>query len=123
MWVSERVMMGVLEKSPRNRSSCHLQQFLEARASRTKGLNGRVHANTSAHGVEPMDKFVPVEHPSEPLEADKPTWCPRPEPCIMHDGRIWKERITAKLPQKAELLGDTSPFTTRPKRQHRYHKQ
>jgi hypothetical protein len=31
-----------------------------------------------------MDKFVPVEHPSEPLEADKPTWCPRPEPCIMH---------------------------------------
>jgi hypothetical protein len=84
MWVSERVMMGVLEKSPRNRSSCHSQQFLEARASRTKGLNGRVHANTSAHGVEPMDKFVPVEHPSEPLEADKPTWCPRPEPCIMH---------------------------------------
>ncbi|CAK9218244.1 unnamed protein product [Sphagnum jensenii] len=123
MWVSERVMMGVLEKSPRNRSSCHSQQFLEARASRTKGLNGRVHANTSAHGVEPMDKFVPVEHPSEPLEADKPTWCPRPEPCIMHDGRIWKERITAKLPQKAELLGDIAPFTTGPKRQHWYHKQ
>ncbi|KAH9572299.1 hypothetical protein CY35_02G140900 [Sphagnum magellanicum] len=75
---------------------------VSVRASRTKGLNGRVHANTSPHGVEPMDKFVPVEHPSEPLEADKPTWCPRPEPCIMHDGRIWKERITAKLPQKAE---------------------
>jgi hypothetical protein len=35
----------------------------------------------------------------------------------------WKERITAKLPQKAELLGDTSPLTTGPKRQHWYHEQ
>jgi hypothetical protein len=42
---------------------------------------------------------------------------------VVQDGRILKERITAKLPQKAELLGDTSPFTTGPKRQHWYHKQ
>jgi hypothetical protein len=62
------------------------------KASRTKVLvNAGIRINTSSssssssphHGVEPLDRFVPVEHPSEPFDIDQPIQCPRTEPGIM----------------------------------------
>jgi hypothetical protein len=62
------------------------------KASRTKVLvNAGIRINTNRsnssssphHGVEPLDRFVPVEHPSEPFDIDQPIQCPRTEPGIM----------------------------------------
>jgi len=100
-----------------NRSSRRSAQFMEVKASRTQGItNGnQTNASKSPHGVVPLDIFVPVEHPSEPLDVDQPMQCPRPEPGIMHDGRIWKERIlAARARRRAELLGEIPPFTNGP---------
>jgi hypothetical protein len=64
------------------------------KASRTKVIvNAGIRINTNRrsssssssphHGVEPLDRFVPVEHPSEPFDIDQPIQCPRTEPGIM----------------------------------------
>ncbi|XP_009766590.1 uncharacterized protein LOC107820027 [Nicotiana tabacum] len=47
------------------------------------------------HGIEIAVEFKPVEHPTEPLHNDLPIQCPIPEPSILNDGRIWKERVSA----------------------------
>ncbi|XP_021862385.2 uncharacterized protein [Spinacia oleracea] len=47
------------------------------------------------HGIDLGVEFKPVEHPVEPLDNDKPVQCPLPEPSILNDGRIWKERVSA----------------------------
>ncbi|KAJ3680678.1 hypothetical protein LUZ60_016956 [Juncus effusus] len=44
-----------------------------------------------SHGLE----LKPVEHPVEPLNHDQPVKCPQPEPSILNDGRIWKERMSS----------------------------
>ncbi|KAG8071979.1 hypothetical protein GUJ93_ZPchr0006g45229 [Zizania palustris] len=48
----------------------------------------------SPHGIEVGVEFKPVEHPVEPVNLDQPVKCPLPEPSILHDGRIWKERMS-----------------------------
>eukprot|EP00250_Pteridium_aquilinum_P010803 c19634_g1_i1 orf=2-406(-) len=55
------------------------------------------------HGVQPLEEFMPIEHPMEPLENDCPVRCPQPEPCIIHDGRIWKERLHRSMQRRREL--------------------
>ncbi|ESQ52170.1 hypothetical protein EUTSA_v10017363mg [Eutrema salsugineum] len=52
-------------------------------------------APTSTHGIEVTTEFKPVEHPFEPLDNDQPIQCPLPEPSILNEGRIWKERVSA----------------------------
>ncbi|KAK1375026.1 Inter-alpha-trypsin inhibitor heavy chain like [Heracleum sosnowskyi] len=47
------------------------------------------------HGIEVEIEFKPIEHPIEPLDYDQPIQCPLPEPSILNDGRIWKERVCA----------------------------
>ncbi|CAK9189911.1 unnamed protein product [Sphagnum troendelagicum] len=115
-------MVGIFVKFPRTTrsSSNRSQQFLDSgKASRTKVLvNAGIRINTNRssssssssphHGVEPLDRFVPVEHPSEPFDIDQPIQCPRTEPGIMLDARIWKERLAARLKQRADLLGEIS---------------
>ncbi|KAK3154991.1 hypothetical protein QOZ80_2BG0197480 [Eleusine coracana subsp. coracana] len=49
----------------------------------------------SPHGIEVGVEFKPVEHPVEPLNLDQPVKCPLPEPSILHDGRIWKEKMSS----------------------------
>eukprot|EP00252_Welwitschia_mirabilis_P012812 TRINITY_DN2834_c0_g1_i1.p1 TRINITY_DN2834_c0_g1~~TRINITY_DN2834_c0_g1_i1.p1 ORF type:complete len:136 (+),score=16.14 TRINITY_DN2834_c0_g1_i1:602-1009(+) len=58
---------------------------------------------TDNHGVEPSEEFKPVEHPQEPTEKDQPVRCPPPEPSILHDGRIWKERVEASARRRSEF--------------------
>ncbi|GMQ04140.1 hypothetical protein CsSME_00049665 [Camellia sinensis var. sinensis] len=52
-------------------------------------------ALAAAHGIEVAVEFKPLEHPTEPLDNDRSILCPLPEPSILNDGRIWKERVSA----------------------------
>ncbi|KAG5592486.1 hypothetical protein H5410_043000 [Solanum commersonii] len=52
-------------------------------------------SSINPHGIEIAVEFKPVEHPTEPLHNDRPILCPLPEPSILNDGRIWKERVSA----------------------------
>lgn len=36
------------------------------------------------HGIEVAGEFKPVEHPTEPLDNDRPVQCPLPEPSILN---------------------------------------
>ncbi|MCO5551042.1 hypothetical protein L7F22_004538 [Adiantum nelumboides] len=71
------------------------------------------------HGIEPPEEFMPIEHPLEPMENDQPIRCPQPEPCIIHDGRILKERLRLSMQRCREL-----PFVQEREThglQHRWH--
>eukprot|EP00249_Psilotum_nudum_P006245 c19580_g1_i2 orf=137-487(+) len=54
------------------------------------------------YGGEPNDEVMPVEQPIQPSEKDQPVRCPLPEPCIIHDGRIWKERIQLNVKRRGD---------------------
>ncbi|CAN8313902.1 unnamed protein product [Cochlearia groenlandica] len=58
---------------------------------------------TSSHGIEVAIEFKPVEHPVEPLDNDHPIQCPLPEPSILNDGRLWKERVSASTRRRGDL--------------------
>lgn len=60
-------------------------------------------ATTTSHGIEVAVEFKPVEHPVEPLDNDRPIQCPLPEPSILNDGRIWKERVSATVRRRGDL--------------------
>ncbi|XP_027082740.1 uncharacterized protein LOC113779120 [Coffea eugenioides] len=80
-------------------------------------LAGATSATT--HGIEIAVEFKPVEHPIEPHDNDRPIQCPLPEPSILNDGRIWKERVSAgarrsDLPVMQEGTA-IEPETTGPK--------
>lgn len=36
------------------------------------------------HGIELAVEFMPVEHPTEPIDYDRPIQCPLPEPSILN---------------------------------------
>ncbi|KAE9596902.1 hypothetical protein Lal_00007799 [Lupinus albus] len=57
----------------------------------------------TSHGIEVAVEFKPVEHPMEPIDNDRPIQCPLPEPSILNDGRIWKERVSATVRRRGEL--------------------
>ncbi|KAK2969080.1 hypothetical protein RJ640_020391 [Escallonia rubra] len=59
--------------------------------------------SAGAHGIEVAVEFKPVEHPTEPLDNDRPIQCPLPEPSILNDGRIWKERVCAGSQRRPDL--------------------
>ena len=43
-----------------------------------------VAAAVAPHGIEVAVEFKPVEHPTEPLDNDRPVQCPLPEPSILN---------------------------------------
>ncbi|XP_044501705.1 uncharacterized protein LOC123222804 isoform X2 [Mangifera indica] len=57
----------------------------------------------AAHGIEVAVEFKPVEHPIAPMDNGQPLQCPLPEPSILNDGRIWKERVSAGMRRRADL--------------------
>ncbi|KAJ8650544.1 hypothetical protein MRB53_003567 [Persea americana] len=57
----------------------------------------------ASHGIEIAVQFKPVEHPIEPLDNAQPVKCPLPEPSILNDGRIWKERLSTSIPRTPDL--------------------
>jgi hypothetical protein len=38
----------------------------------------------ASHGIEVAGEFKPVEHPTEPLNNDRPIQCPLPEPSVLN---------------------------------------
>ncbi|RWR81051.1 ATP-dependent RNA helicase Dbp73D isoform 1 [Cinnamomum micranthum f. kanehirae] len=60
-------------------------------------------AAAASHGIEISVQFKPVEHPIEPLDNAQPVKCPLPEPSILNDGRIWKERLSTSVPRMPDL--------------------
>ncbi|KAL1211121.1 hypothetical protein V5N11_008580 [Cardamine amara subsp. amara] len=72
--------------------------------SSSSDLVTSTNTTTSAtHGIEVVTEFKPVEHPMEPLDDDQPIQCPLPEPSILNDGRIWKERLSASMRRRGDL--------------------
>ncbi|KAL5561211.1 hypothetical protein UlMin_030958 [Ulmus minor] len=62
------------------------------------------HKLQSAQGIEVAVEFKPVEQPNAPLDNDRPIQCPLPEPSILNDGRIWKERVSATVRRRIEVI-------------------
>ncbi|CAN6478911.1 unnamed protein product [Victoria cruziana] len=60
----------------------------------------------SFSGVRAMQlgvEFKPIDHPTEPRDNDQPVRCPMPEPSILNDGRIWKERFAEGMRRKNDI--------------------
>ncbi|KAL0312415.1 UNVERIFIED_CONTAM: hypothetical protein Sradi_5640800 [Sesamum radiatum] len=70
-------------------------------ATATAGLAAA--ASAATHGIEIAVEFKPVERPTEPLDNDQPIQCPLPEPSILNDGRIWKERVSSGVQRRADM--------------------
>ncbi|KAJ8558534.1 hypothetical protein K7X08_034063 [Anisodus acutangulus] len=60
-------------------------------------------SSITPHGIEFAVEFKPVEHPTEPLDIDRPVQCPFPEPSSLNDGRIWKERVPSVRIRKPDI--------------------
>ncbi|KAK7252530.1 hypothetical protein RIF29_36532 [Crotalaria pallida] len=77
-----------------------IPQNSEAAAAAAAAASG---VTATSHGIEVAVEFKPVEHPIEPLDNDRPIQCPLPEPSILNDGRIWKERVSATVRRRGDL--------------------
>ncbi|KAK9716094.1 hypothetical protein RND81_06G210800 [Saponaria officinalis] len=80
----------------RTRSSLDGQNERELLPPNPEAVGADVQAAGVAHGIEVAFEFKPVEHPIEPPDNDRPVQCPVPEPSVLNDGRIWKERVSAE---------------------------
>ncbi|KAF3449637.1 hypothetical protein FNV43_RR10368 [Rhamnella rubrinervis] len=66
-------------------------------------IAGPATTTAASHGIEVAVEFKPVEHPNEPLDNDRPVQCPLPEPSILNDGRLWKERVSATVRRRSDI--------------------
>ncbi|CAF2099065.1 hypothetical protein BRARA_E01748 [Brassica rapa] len=95
-------MVGIFSRFSVGRSS-HRRTQSAIDDKEVLAPNPDVTATTASHGIEVATEFKPVEHPVEPLDNDQPIQCPLPEPSILNDGRIWKERVSASMRRKGDL--------------------
>ncbi|KAL2545539.1 hypothetical protein Fot_14772 [Forsythia ovata] len=72
-------------------------------SSEVTGVVTAAAAAAATHGIEVAVEFKPVEHPTEPLDNDQPIQCPLPEPSILNDGRIWKERVSSGVQRRTDM--------------------
>ncbi|XP_058753295.1 uncharacterized protein LOC131626493 [Vicia villosa] len=79
------------------------RDVLPANAEAAVSVAATAAATATSHGIEVAVEFKPVEHPVEPLDNDRPVQCPLPEPSILNDGRIWKERASATMHRRGDL--------------------
>ncbi|KAJ9135063.1 hypothetical protein P3X46_032284 [Hevea brasiliensis] len=84
----------------RTQSALDEREVLPPNADLTRAATGTASA---PHGIEVAVEFKPVEHPTEPFDSDQPIQCPLPEPSILNDGRLWKERVSATVRRRADL--------------------
>ncbi|KAJ4894943.1 Uncharacterized protein Rs2_21737 [Raphanus sativus] len=95
-------MVGIFSRFTVGRSS-HRRTQSAIDDKEVLAPNPDVTTTTATHGIEVATEFKPVEHPVEPLDNDQPIQCPLPEPSILNDGRIWKERVSASMRIKGDL--------------------
>ncbi|KAG0630957.1 hypothetical protein M758_1G216400 [Ceratodon purpureus] len=69
-------------------------------------VNGADHTASfsSSNGADFPAEFTFVPRPMEPNDLDRPVRCPPPEPCIVHDGIVFKDRL-ANSRRRSDLLG------------------
>ncbi|KAK6158485.1 hypothetical protein DH2020_005799 [Rehmannia glutinosa] len=84
----------------------------EVTTGATVAASASASASASSHGIEIAVEFKPVERPTEPLDNDQPVQCPLPEPSILNDGRIWKERVSSVVQRRGDvpLMQDQTPI-------------
>ncbi|CAN1748871.1 hypothetical protein LINPERHAP1_LOCUS3529 [Linum perenne] len=96
--------LSVGSRASHRRTQSALQDDREAIPPSTDIAGSETVASVAApHGIQVTAEFKPVEHPIEPLDNDQPIQCPTPEPSILNDGRIWKERVTATVRRRNDL--------------------
>lgn len=89
-------MVGIFSKFSEIRSGHRRSQSaLEDRAVITPNADASDADHVTSHGIQLGIEFKPVEHPIEPFDSDQPVLCSLPEPSILNDGRLWKERVSA----------------------------
>ncbi|KAI4367943.1 hypothetical protein MLD38_016564 [Melastoma candidum] len=100
-------MVGIFSKFSAYRSSHRrAQSTLDGRGALPSNVvvaDVAAAATSISHGVGVAVELKPVEHPVEPLDNDHPIQCPLPEPSILNDGRIWKERVSANARRRTDL--------------------
>ncbi|XP_042504042.1 uncharacterized protein LOC122081126 [Macadamia integrifolia] len=101
-------MVGVFSRFSGRTGHRRAQSALDERQVLPPNSEGNRPSTTAAaaaasHGIEVAVQFKPVEHPIEPLDNDRPVKCPLPEPSILNDARIWKERMSANARRRADL--------------------
>ncbi|KAG2304205.1 hypothetical protein Bca52824_032856 [Brassica carinata] len=87
-------MVGIFSRFSVGRSS-HRRTRSAIDDKEVLAPNSDVTASTTirdTHGIEVATEFKPVGHP-----------CPFPEPSILNDGRIWKERVSASMRRRGDL--------------------
>ncbi|CAA7020379.1 unnamed protein product [Microthlaspi erraticum] len=101
-------MVGIFSRFSVGRSGLRrTQSSIDERGAlppSTSDLVASINTQTSStHGIEEVTEFKPVDHPMEPLEDDQPIQCPLPEPSILNEGRIWKERVSSSMRRRGDL--------------------
>lgn len=87
----------------RSQSALDEREVLPPNADATSAATLSTATSAATHGIEIAVEFKPVEHPIEPHDNDQPIQCPLPEPSILNDGRIWKERVSAGARRRSDL--------------------
>ncbi|KMZ65450.1 hypothetical protein ZOSMA_31G00360 [Zostera marina] len=78
-------------------------------SSRTEEESADPHALvTTSSSSSHLMEFKPVERPTEPVIQDQPVNCPLPEPSILNDGRVWKERMSARVKRSSSFDSEIS---------------
>ncbi|KAL8536423.1 hypothetical protein ACS0TY_011872 [Phlomoides rotata] len=98
-------MVGLFSRFSVRGSHRRAQSVLDERVVLPPALDataGATAASAAPHGIEIAIEFKPVERPSEPVDYDQPIQCPFPEPSILNDGRIWKERVSSGVERGAD---------------------
>ncbi|XP_042000682.1 uncharacterized protein LOC121750250 [Salvia splendens] len=102
-------MVGIFSRFSSRNGHRRAQSAIDAR----EGLPSASEATTGAiataasissvtHGIEIATEFKPIDRPLEPLDNDQPVQCPLPEPSILNDGRIWKERVSSVSQRRSD---------------------
>ncbi|PIN20136.1 hypothetical protein CDL12_07176 [Handroanthus impetiginosus] len=101
-------MVGIFSKLSARGSHRRTQSALDERdvlppdSEVTTTTTATTPASATPHGIELAIEFKPVEHPTEPLDNDQPIQCPLPEPSILNDGRIWRERVSSSVERRVD---------------------
>lgn len=108
----------------RTQSALDERDILPRNSEATGAVSLSTATSSAAHGIDIALEFKPLERPIEPLDNDQPIQCPLPEPSILNDGRIWKERVSAgaqrrpsEMPVMQEGGGTAEPETAGSKQQ------